>query len=221
MMSWSHPNVAALYEVGEEDGRLFLVSEFVPGQPLAELMGGRPLNPQRALGYTIQLADALAVAHAEGAVHGNIGVRNVVITPKGSAKFLDFGLWPSTATDATASESRGDIASLGVVLLEMLKGRGAGPDATPSLPPNLASIVRKMLERDPARQYESAATLASELRTIADALEARDAGAEFRAMRFDDSVRSDSAGAGRIGFWIVVALVTTAVGWFVVRAWLR
>src|SRR5689334_4790805 len=65
----SHPNIAALYEVGEDQGQLFLAFEFVPGEPLKAVIAGRPLNPRRAVNLAAQVADALADAHASGIVH--------------------------------------------------------------------------------------------------------------------------------------------------------
>src|SRR3989454_931427 len=65
----SHPNIAALYEVGEDQGQLFLAFEFVPGASLATVIGGRALNPRRAIDFAVQIADALADAHAEGIIH--------------------------------------------------------------------------------------------------------------------------------------------------------
>ena len=67
----SHPNIVTLYEVGD-DGGLFLVYEFVPGQTLKTLVAGGPLNPRRAVDLATQIADALAEAHAAGIVHGAI-----------------------------------------------------------------------------------------------------------------------------------------------------
>src|SRR5262249_55101869 len=88
----SHPNIAALYEIGEDQGELFLAFEFVPGEPLTNVIGGRPLNPRRALDLAMQIGDALAEAHAAGIVHRDIKPGNVIITPKDKAKVLDFGL---------------------------------------------------------------------------------------------------------------------------------
>src|SRR5215831_7567768 len=68
----SHPNIAALYEIGEENGQLYLVFEFVPGEPLSKIIAGRPLNPRRAVQFAAQIADALADAHAAGIVHRDI-----------------------------------------------------------------------------------------------------------------------------------------------------
>src|SRR5437588_4521179 len=88
----SHPNSAALYEVGEEQQSLFLVFEYVPGETLATVIGGRPLNPRHAAEHGIQIADALAEAHAGGIIHGDLKPDSIMVTPKGSAKVLDFGL---------------------------------------------------------------------------------------------------------------------------------
>src|SRR5471030_3291065 len=96
----SHPNIAALYEIGEDQGELFLVFEFIPGDTLKTTIAGRPLNPRRAIDLAVQLADALADAHAEGIVHRDIKSDNIIVTPKGNAKILDFGLATWTAGGA-------------------------------------------------------------------------------------------------------------------------
>ena len=86
----SHPNIVTLYEVGEEDGRLYLVYEFVQGQTLKTIIGGRPLNPRRAVDLAGQIAEALADAHAADLVHGAITADTIVVTPKGHAKITRF-----------------------------------------------------------------------------------------------------------------------------------
>src|SRR5262245_46116488 len=68
----SHPNIAALYEVGADHDPFFLAHEFVPGDPLARVVGGSPLNLRRAVGFAVQIADALADAHAAGVAHGDL-----------------------------------------------------------------------------------------------------------------------------------------------------
>jgi TolB-like protein len=101
----SHPNIAALYEIGEDSGQLYLVFEFVPGEPLSKVIAGRPLNPRRAMQFATQVADALADAHAVGIVHCDIKPDNIVITPKGNAKVLDFGLAAWTAGGAARTQA--------------------------------------------------------------------------------------------------------------------
>jgi serine/threonine protein kinase len=129
----SHPNIAALYEIGEDRGHLFLAFEFVPGDPLSVVIGGHAMNPRRAVDLGVQMADALAEAHAASIVHRDIKPANVIVTPKGNAKILDFGLatWTAGGTAAYTSpeqalgdtiDHRTDIFSMGVVLFEMLTG---------------------------------------------------------------------------------------------------
>jgi eukaryotic-like serine/threonine-protein kinase len=88
----SHPNVAALYEAGEDQSTVFLAIEFAPGESLQAAIGGQPMNPRRALDLAAQIAEALAAAHACDLVHGDLRPANVIVTPKGRAKLLDVGL---------------------------------------------------------------------------------------------------------------------------------
>jgi serine/threonine protein kinase len=179
----SHPNIAALYEIGD-DGGPFLVYEFVPGQPLSTLVAGGPLNPRRAVDVATQMADALAEAHAAGIAHGAITTDAVIVTPKGPAKILDFGLTAWTnghrpSTSASAAEDRADIEALGAILFEMLTGHAAtsGPltpwAANRSVPRDLDPIVMKAFGRNPGNRYDSAVMMAADLRTVAVALEQR------------------------------------------------
>ena len=101
----SHPNIAALYEIGEDQDQLFLVFEYVPGETLKNVIAGRPLNPRRAIDLAVQIADALADAHAEGIVHRDIKSDNIIVTPKGNAKILDFGLATWTAGGAQREQA--------------------------------------------------------------------------------------------------------------------
>jgi serine/threonine-protein kinase len=87
-----HPNISAIYEVGEADGLLFIVMQFLEGRTVRELMNGRPLDVQSALSIAVQVADALAVAHDHGIVHRDIKPGNVIVSSTGQARVLDFGL---------------------------------------------------------------------------------------------------------------------------------
>jgi TolB-like protein len=88
----THPHVATLFQAGEQRGSIYLVYEFVSGERLNAALAGQPMNLRRALGLASQIADALADAHAQGLVHGALTASSVVVTPKGHAKILDFGL---------------------------------------------------------------------------------------------------------------------------------
>src|SRR3954467_13688026 len=74
----SHPNIATLYEVSEDQGRLFLVFDFVPGDTLKAIIAARSMNPRRAIDVAAQSADALAEAHAAGLVHHDIKPDNII-----------------------------------------------------------------------------------------------------------------------------------------------
>jgi Tol biopolymer transport system component len=92
----NHPNIVTIYEIDrwEQNGQSssFIAMEFVPGTTLAELIGGKGLRLRDALKYAIQIADALAAAHAVGIIHRDLKPSNVMVTPQGSVKVLDFGL---------------------------------------------------------------------------------------------------------------------------------
>ena len=88
----SHPNVAHIYEIGEAGGTHFIAMEYVEGQGLDKKIGGRPLATSEMLDIAIQIADALDEAHAKGITHRDIKSSNIMITPRGRVKVLDFGL---------------------------------------------------------------------------------------------------------------------------------
>ena len=87
-----HPHIAAIHDLGEEDGCAYIVMEYVEGLPLADLIpdGGMPLEQVER--YAAQIADALAFAHEHGTLHGDLKGSNIIITPVGDIKLLDFGL---------------------------------------------------------------------------------------------------------------------------------
>lgn len=87
-----HPNICAIYEVGEEDGHAFIVMQYLEGETLAARIYRKPLELKESLGFAIPAADALAEAHSRGIIHRDIKPQNLMITARGQVKILDFGL---------------------------------------------------------------------------------------------------------------------------------
>jgi serine/threonine protein kinase/Flp pilus assembly protein TadD len=166
-----HPNICSIHEVGEENGRSFIVMQYIEGETLDVKMKKRPLDLAESLSIAAQVADALSEAHAHGIIHRDIKPSNVIVTARGQAKVMDFGLARMT-TGAIESEAetmsllttpgailgtvpymspeqvrgevvdaRSDIFSFGVTLYEMLSGRQ--PFASESAAATASAILTK------------------------------------------------------------------------------
>jgi eukaryotic-like serine/threonine-protein kinase len=151
----NHPNVCALYDIGEQDGRAFLVMELLEGETLQQRLTRGPLEYDTVVDFGIGLADALDQAHRQGFIHRDLKPANIFLTTRGQPKMLDFGLArvlerdddqtraaEAGITDAGATvgtvgymspeqlrgrpvDARSDLFSLGLVLHEMVTGRRA------------------------------------------------------------------------------------------------
>lgn len=206
---FTHPNVVAVYDVGEDDGEPYIVMEFVDGRTLAQELSERaPLPVGDALHRAAGVLAALTAAHERGLVHRDVKPGNVLLTDDGFVKLADFGiakglddaiagltatgqilgtpryLAPERVTGNTATP-QSDLYAVGVLLYEMLSGsppfdgeqsfaialahqREPVPpleEAEPSVPPWLARVVHRALEKDPAERYPSAAAMAQDLRS--------------------------------------------------------
>jgi tetratricopeptide (TPR) repeat protein len=140
-----HPNIVTVHDIGEEDGRPYIVSQYVQGGSVAEMLaasGKKPLPIDQALRITSQVCRALAHSHAKGIIHRDVKPGNVWITEGGTAKLGDFGVafdlsqltvegslvgtviyMPPECAMGEPASPRSDLYSLGVMLYEMVTGR--------------------------------------------------------------------------------------------------
>src|SRR5262247_1267267 len=90
--SLDHPNICTIFDLDEVDGVHFIAMQHIEGKTVRQLVAGRPLELKTALAIGLQVADALAIAHSRGIIHRDIKSGNVMVTPAGQVKVLDFGL---------------------------------------------------------------------------------------------------------------------------------
>ncbi|HEV8166400.1 MAG TPA: Stk1 family PASTA domain-containing Ser/Thr kinase [Actinomycetota bacterium] len=163
--SLSHPNVVAVYDTGSEDGTNFIVMEYVDGRTLKDIIRQEgPLYPARAAEICADVCAALVAAHARGLIHRDIKPGNVMLTPDGKVKVMDFGIARATTSETItqtaavigtaqyispeqaqgqAVDYRSDLYSLGCCLYEMLTGTVPFTGATP------VAIAYKHVREDP------------------------------------------------------------------------
>jgi serine/threonine protein kinase len=198
-----HPNIAAIYEIGEAEGECFIARAYLEGKSLKEIVKEKAIPVRTALEIAIKVGEGLTAAHKKGIIHGNIKSNNVMLTKEGGVKITDFGLptgkLSSRLTKArpplgttqylSAEQARGDqiddridIFSFGVVLYEMITGQlpFAGEDE--------AAIINSILNEaaKPLARYQNEAS--EQLQRIVDKLLQKDAKLRYQTM---DEVLAD------------------------------
>lgn len=207
-----HPNIVTVYEIGDFDGRPYVVLEFIDGEPLNMCVCPSGLAIPAFLSLAIQVCDGLSEAHANCILHGDLKPSNILIDHDGRVKIVDFGVsedvlalpstddqmihgttayMPPEQLSGLRIDSRSDVFSLGVVLYEALTLRHPFRQHTDSLtmntiiqgkvtpiskvrsgvPPNLESIVLKMIDPNPDKRSAAVVQIRSQLLAIMRDLE--------------------------------------------------
>ena len=213
-----HPNICAIYEVGEDNSHSFIVLQYIEGETLAARLKRQRPELREALAIAAQVAEALSEAHARGIIHRDIKPENIMLTSRGQVKVLDFGLAkmlrdpgilesdaqtgsmlsmpgvvmgtvPYMSPEQVRGEEldgRSDIFSFGTVLYEVFSGRRPfearstaevisailttepPPISHSGLPVGASEdrLIRKCLEKDVARRYQTMGDLTSDLEQI-------------------------------------------------------
>ncbi|MEW6734326.1 MAG: protein kinase [Acidobacteriota bacterium] len=199
-----HPNICTIYEINETNGLHYIVMQYLEGKRLKQLVRGRALELESALSIAVQIADALAAAHARGVIHRDIKATNVIVNDRGQAKILDFGLAKATTNigDRTVmdltqqgvpfgtagymspEQARGaqidhrtDIFSLGVVLYEMVVGR------LPFTGKSSVEIMHAVLHNQPVPITEINPSLPMQLQQVIDRAMAKEMNQRYQTIR--------------------------------------
>ena len=179
----SHPNMVVVYDVGEDQGTVYIAMEFLEGKPLNEIIAIDALQPDEIVDLGVQVAEALDYAHRKGIVHRDIKPSNIIVQPDGQIKITDFGIAHIEDPEATQQtqageilgtpaymspeqvlsqpvDGRSDLFSLGVILYELATGK------RPFRGENLAAMFRNITGEDPPAPIKENPALAQDLSQI-------------------------------------------------------
>mgnify|MGYP002784063683 FL=1 len=199
-----HPNICAIFDIGESEGWFFIVMPFIPGRTLKQVVKGQPLELRSALSIAIQIADALVAAHTRGIVHRDIKPSNIIVNDQGQVKVLDFGLAKMLGSDEVYDpdksmtelgvpygtmgygspeqaagervDHRTDVFSLGVLLSEMVTGR------QPFTGRHRIEILHAVINKDPDPVCDDCPIAPDRLQAIIDRALAKNPKDRFSTM---------------------------------------
>jgi serine/threonine protein kinase/Tfp pilus assembly protein PilF len=193
----SHPHICTIHEIGEEENQYFIAMECIEGQSLKQKIHKGPLDQVEALDIAIQVAEGLDEAHKKGIVHRDIKPGNIMVTDKGTAKVMDFGLAKvfgaslitkeaktmGTVAYMSPEQAQGqsvdhhtDIWSLGVVLYEMLTGQ------LPFKGEYDQSIIHSILNKEPEPLTKALSTTPNALENVVLTALAKNPAARYQSM---------------------------------------
>ncbi|MBI1796716.1 MAG: protein kinase [Candidatus Eisenbacteria bacterium] len=217
----SHPGIAVVHDFDSQDGTDFIVMELIAGATLEERLRGGPIAEAEAAPLAAEIAEALAAAHEQGVLHRDLKPGNIVVTPDGRAKVLDFGLArlleagdDSRASTVSAAATRSlvgtpaymapevlrdepvdprtDLYSLGVVLFEMTTGRLPFPQRLPS------ALILDITQTPPPAPRDLRPEISPDMESLILRLLAKDPAARPRSAReLADALRRLGEPAGR------------------------